>query len=113
MSGDVPDGLTVGPSTVSFRPVPADAEVCAASGCEWTTGGTASGCPPMRCWGYGGPAGCAADWLSVDPEDREPYAEYLAGQPQDRSPERTARIEAASVRVQPQRRSRRQRRGKR
>lgn len=53
-------------------------EECAASGCDWTTLGTLSGAPRPRCGGYGGPKGCAMDWLSNDPEDLEPYEDWLA-----------------------------------
>ena len=53
-------------------------EPCAAEGCHWTTGGTISGAGEPRCSMRGGLHGCIADWIdSADPEDREPYTDWL------------------------------------
>jgi hypothetical protein len=49
-------------------------EKCIVPQCRWHTGGIANGAGPMLCKGYGdGPPECAANWLNMDPEDREPY----------------------------------------
>lgn len=55
---------------------------CRAEGCAWETGpGTSSGGPGPACpGGRGGPRLCAIDWLSTDPEDLEPYADWCAEQ---------------------------------
>lgn len=52
-------------------------EICVIDGCAWNASGTISGAPEPLCRGYGGPRGCMADWLSTDPEDLMPYADYV------------------------------------
>lgn len=50
-------------------------EICVVDGC--TSGALGGG--PMLCSGYGSSQGpCIADWLSTDPEDLEPYADFVA-----------------------------------
>lgn len=54
---------------------------CVLKGCDADEIGTAHGGAPMRCGGYGANnPGCMANWLSADPEDLEPYGEYLREQ---------------------------------
>ena len=52
--------------------------VCAVAECEWGTGGTILGRSAPFCGGFGSwQPECAINWLSADPEDLEPYADYL------------------------------------
>jgi len=61
-----------------FEQMPEGA-TCEVEGCEATGLGTRDGGAPMQCGAMGSTKGpCIADWLTSDPEDREPWVEFVA-----------------------------------